>query len=357
MKSLNVLSDNELFKKTELGNAFRKAPLGFIDAGAAGGVHPLVMPAAALVHCTCFEPDPDAHAKLLRHAEANGLFAKLSLSDRALGEKAGEATLYLTESPVNSSLLRPSRMLVDRYGTKGFALAKEIHVQTASLDDIVSAGAAEGDRAGEFIKLDCQGAEYDILQGGTRTLEEQCVALWCEVEFFPMYEKQKTFSELDLFLRDKGFLLYGLYPNYISAKKLDRRASDTEERIIWADALYFKDPLAEANRKRSFSEREIQALLLTAILTGFNDYALELVAAYYPAGEENTNLVRLINDWAAVRQEDFMTDWRGLLADCRRAPQNAYLLARRFVDRHASNSNIDFIKIVDQPREKRKGKR
>jgi FkbM family methyltransferase len=347
MKSLNALSDNPNFQKTSLYNAFKKRPLGFVDAGAAGGVHLLVMPVASLVHCTCFEPDTKAYEKLIRHFQTNDVFAKFTLFDKALGKEEADATLYLTVSPVNSSLLRPSRILVDRYGIKGFNLERETQVRTEPLDRIVFKNNKSGERPGEFIKLDCQGAEYDILQGGARTLNEQCVALWCEVEFFKMYEDQKTFSELDLFLNEKGFRLYGLYPNYISTKGLDRRLFETEERIIWADALYFKDPLAEANRGKTFTERDVDVLLMTAMLTGYYDYALEIIASFRNSDPGKDLLVDLVMELAADGKKAFMSDLMKLMKDCRISTGNAYLLTKKFMDDHASNSNIDFINVEE----------
>ncbi len=346
MKSLNTLSDDSHFQKTNLYNTFKERPLGFIDAGAAGGVHPLIMPVASLVHCTCFEPDPEAHEKLLRDSQKNEVFAKFSLLDTALGkEETDDATLYLTASPVNSSLLKPRRMLVDRYGIKGFNLEREVNVRTEPLDKIVFKNKESGENPGEFIKLDCQGAEYDILKGGLRTLNEQCVSLWCEVELFQMYEDQKTFSELDIFLREKGFRLYGFYPNYISTKKIDRKAFDTEERIIWADALYFKDPLAESNRDKNFTKRQLDVLLLTTILTGFYDFALELIASFYKADSDGDLLVDVVMTLASNRKDMFENDLMKLISDCQKSPEKSYLVAKKFIDSHASNSNLDYIKL------------
>jgi FkbM family methyltransferase len=348
MSLLNVLSNNQRFQKTTLFTSFKKRPLGFVDAGAAGGVHPLIMPVASLVHCTCFEPDKDAYQKLLRHFQDAEVFAQISLFDTALGSEEGEATLYLTKSTVNSSLLRPRKMLVDRYRTPGFNLDREITVRTKSLDDIVFKNNESGEVLGEFIKLDCQGKEYNILQSGQRTLNEQCVALWCEVEFFQMYEGQKTFPELDCFLNGKGFRLYGLYPNYISTKKIDRRAFETEERIIWADALYFKDPLDEVNSAKTFTDRELDVLVLTAMLTGYYDFALELISSFYRAHRDRDLLTDLVMELAGGRKETFVNDLGKLMRDNQKWPEDAYLRTKKFMDSHASNSNVHFMNVVDK---------
>jgi FkbM family methyltransferase len=345
MKSLNSLSEDQLFQKTNLFSTFKNSPLGFIDGGAAGGVHPLIMPVASLVHCTCFEPDQDAYQKLVGFFQANKIFAKFSLFDTALGKNETSASMYLTQSPVNSSLLKPLRVLVERYGIKGFNWEREIKVQTKPLDQIIFDDHESPDKLGEFIKLDCQGAEYDILQGGLRTLNEQSVALLCEVEFFQMYENQMTFSELELLLRGKGFSLYGLYPNYISTKRLNRRLFETEERTIWADALFFKDPLDPVNKGRHFSDRHLQVLIMAAILTGYYDYALELIAFFCSTDQEKDLLTRVVEKLAMNAQEDFMKDFKKLVDDFQNSPVDTYLLIKKFIDDHESNSNIDYIRM------------
>src|SRR5690349_17853274 len=51
----------------------------------------------------------------------------------------------------------------------------------------------------DFIKLDTQGAELDVLCGGDRTLAT-VRALEVEVEFNPIYMNQPLFGDVDKFL-------------------------------------------------------------------------------------------------------------------------------------------------------------
>ena len=345
MNQANTLSQNPQFQKTSLYQAFKDKPFGFVDAGSAGGIHPIILPIASLTHCTCFEPDQSAYEILLQDFQKSGVFGKTSLFNIAIGDKSGNSKLYLTKSAVNSSLLKPRKMLAERYGVKGFIIDREVNIRTETLDNIVFQHTHIEKNLGEFIKLDCQGLEYEILKGGLRTLNEQCVALWCETEFLKMYEGQRTFSELDLFLNQKGFRLYGLYPNYISTKKIDRTSYDTEERIIWADALYFKDPLSEPNKLKNFSERHLSSLLLAAILTKYYDFALELIDSFYDNGSEKALLVDIILGLAAKRKKRYEQDLMELMKDCQEFPEKKYLLAKKFVDSHVSNSNIDNISV------------
>jgi FkbM family methyltransferase len=342
---LNEISEHVRFRQTSLCRSFEKAPLGFVDAGAAGGIYPGCLAAASLIQCTCFEPERAAAEELRRRYGSDSPFAGVTVLESALGGKAGERLLFVTRRAVNTSLLEPREELVSRYNVQGFQLDGTIAVETRPLDELLYGKEGNRSRPGEWIKLDCQGAEYEILQGATRALREQCVALTCEVEFFRMYKGQRIFSEIDLLLRKKGFQLYGLYPNYISAKLLERREADTEERIIWADAVYFKDPLDPECRKKKWPRRQIEALLLSTLLTGYYDYALELTRAFYGGHKDEAHLSVLIHDLATARRTSLEHSAIDFLARCQEKSVPVHLLAKRFVDQNRSNNSIDFLRF------------
>ncbi len=346
MISIKGLDKNSDFQKTSLFHSFKERPLGFIDIGSAGGVHPLIAPVAALTHCTCFEPDAKACQELKEKYRQEGPFSSISIVNTAIGSTTGDGTLYMTQSPVNTSLLKPNDALVSRYKVAGFQLQKVVSIRSSSLDDIVFESGNGEIPLGEVIKMDCQGAEFQIIEGAQRVLKEQCLAVWCEFEFFSMYRDQKLFSEVDLLLRKMGFQLYGLYPNYISAKKIDRKNYDSEERLAWADAFYVKDPLEIGNVHSTFSDRNIEVLLLVSMLTGYFDYALELIDGYYQTKtQDRKRLQKLVLALAEEQRKGLEADLRQLMIEFQRTPEMGYLLAKKFIDRHSSNNNIDFISI------------
>ncbi|MBN2570170.1 MAG: FkbM family methyltransferase [Deltaproteobacteria bacterium] len=340
---MNAILDNPHFKGTRFETVFREDPLGFVDIGSSGGIYPPILPFASLTHCTCFEPDKKEYKKLKQAYKAGKQFSEITLFNIAIGENATRRKLYVTKSAVNTSLLRPNEELIDRYNLEGLQLKEIETVQTESLDDILFKNKHGRKRLAEFIKMDCQGAEYEILKGAEKTLQEQCVALYIEVEFMKPYKRQKIFSEIDLFLRKKGFQLYGLYPHYISTKKIDRRKFETEERIIWADAMYFRDPIELVNREREYSQRDINVLLLVAMLTHYYDFALEMVDLYFKEAPDGDRIKNLVFSLAETRKRGIEDDMERLLADCIREPEKKYVLAKKFIDRHKTNNSIDFL--------------
>lgn len=63
----------------------------------------------------------------------------------------------------------------------------------------------------DFLSLDTQGAEYEILSCGERTLQSNVVALIVEVEFQPIYREQKLFGDICKILSDNHFDFVKLY--------------------------------------------------------------------------------------------------------------------------------------------------
>jgi hypothetical protein len=164
--------------------------------------------------------------------------------------------------------------------------------------------------------------------------------------FFPMYKGQKIFSGIDFFLRSKGFQLYGLYPNYISAKKIDQTKYDTEEGIVWADAVYFKDPFGKGMGPKKWSRRNVEALLLSALLLHFYDFALEITDGYFGENKVDREALRnLTLSLAEERKEALEAETDVLFKGLRESAEKAYLLAKKFIDKNKSNNSLDYIKV------------
>jgi FkbM family methyltransferase len=150
-----------------------------------------------------FDPDP-AECERLRATYKD---SNVHLVPLALAEEPGERTLYLTREMACSSLYRPDPAL-----TAGFpelACAAEVGTSKIVVTTLDAWSAANAVSGIDFIKLDTQGAELDVLRGGERTLAS-VRALEVEVEFNPIYVGQPLFGDVDRFLRDRGFVLWKL---------------------------------------------------------------------------------------------------------------------------------------------------
>jgi hypothetical protein len=78
-----------------------------------------------------------------------------------------------------------------------------------------------------LLKLDCQGAELEILQGTEKSLQLIKI-INTEVLFNPLYEGAPRFCDIHDFLTPRGFELRRLHS-----------FSGPKTAIHWADAIYF----------------------------------------------------------------------------------------------------------------------
>jgi FkbM family methyltransferase len=287
----------------------------------------------------CFEPDEKSFSELEALYANDRRYAGVTLRREALaGESSKARDLYVTSTPTNSSLLEPNPRFVSRYKAHRFTVDHVAKVATRRLDDVLTDEGLAATKFGELIKLDTQGSEFEILVGASRTLRERCVALLCEVEFFQVYKGQRTLSDIDMLLRPFGFALYGLYPHYRSSKSLGVESARVEERLMWADAVFFKDPLDTDNGAPE--PRRVDSLILSALLTGFLDFAVELAVRFLPQRERAAleQLARQVGETAARKLSAEHRAWSARMGD-----SPSYLEIRRFMDSHYHNGSLDFV--------------
>lgn len=186
-------------------------PFVICDVGAAGGIYSLFAGSRGPWKAHGFEPMPDSMAHLRRLYAGSG---QVTLHDVALTDHDGEATFTIfTDYPTSSSLL--DNHLVQEAGT---ADRREIKVTCRTLDGMVRDGCA----APDFIKLDTEGSELSVLKGGGHMVGSECLGVVSEIKFLPFSDRTTTLADMDIFLRDKGFVLFDIQTARCSRSVGDR---------------------------------------------------------------------------------------------------------------------------------------
>src|SRR5437867_4862981 len=139
--------------------------LGFVDVGVRGGIHPVVAPVAALTTALAFEPDQVECERLQNLYSGASSWKAVSIEASALYERTGTATLHVTSASTNTSLRPVHRAFIDRYEMAKFQPIGSEQGVTTTLDSILATRYSNQPQFGEFIKLDTQGTEYEILTG------------------------------------------------------------------------------------------------------------------------------------------------------------------------------------------------
>lgn len=201
----------------------------FVDAGACYGaaserlLH--VFPNAT-VHA--FEPLPGPWPDLSRRA---GALPGLRPVRAALGSITGEIELRCNVEVGTSSRFAPTDRYLAYWGDK-LRAASVARAPCWSLDDWAADNGV--DRV-DAIKIDVQGMELDVLRGADRLLRESVVGVYSEAQLTPLYEGAATFSDIDLFLRDRGFALHQI--NEIFSNGPERQSTCCDATWVRADAL------------------------------------------------------------------------------------------------------------------------
>ncbi len=144
---------------------------------------------------------------------------------------------YLTNAGYTSSLYEPDEGILKHFeGLSEVCQVKQVEeVQTTRLDDIPELGEVD------FLKMDVQGAELNVVQGGTQTLKNVTV-IQTEVEYIPLYKNQPLFSDVDMALREHGFWLHGMTSNFGAClKPFSARSYRPYTQVLWCDYVYVKN--------------------------------------------------------------------------------------------------------------------
>jgi FkbM family methyltransferase len=245
--------------------------LRLFDVGARGGIDPRWGPFHRYIEVVGFEPDPAECERL--NGEAGSQDPPIRFLPHALAGETGQVVFHVANWPPASSIYPPNEEFLAPfpYASHLLGVKERRQVEAASLDD---ACRTEGIRP-DCLKLDVEGAELQVLQGGGSATEETLV-LDVEVEFAPLRAGQPLFADVDVHLRGRGWRLLGLRRvHWRRSAGLDPGATGYGGQLTQADALYYNAALLE----RGLST--VRALKLVLALSAYRqvDLALELVRA------------------------------------------------------------------------------
>ncbi|MBY0384805.1 FkbM family methyltransferase, partial [bacterium] len=251
-------------------NLLAYPPHTLVDIGASGGLNQRWKPFLPLLRTVGFEPDQNEFLRLQNTPQQVWF-------DTAISEKKQKKTLYITKSQTNTSLLKPNLSLLNQFQWSptepqdNHSIVKEVEIDCDSLDNVLSSHQIHPD----YLKIDTQGTELDILQGAVQSLKNHFFIVECEVEFAPIYQNQPLFSDVDLFMREHGFYLQDL-GNFLSMKPRGLAGiGGAKGRLISADALYFKD-LTHLNIEE-LNEKKIHSILLGYVAYGYPELGAQLL--------------------------------------------------------------------------------
>ena len=207
---------------------------------------------AGLCHVTGFEPQAKALEKLLREKGAHERYLPYAIGD---GDRH---ILKVCRASGMTSLFEPDPAALDLFEVLApfGEVVERVEMPTRKLDDVAEIEDLD------FLKIDIQGGELAVFRSGKAKLA-RTVAIQVEVSFITLYEDQPGMGEIDVELRNQGFV-----PHCFAAVKkwpiAPYVANNTPRKalnqLLEADIVYVRD----FARPQNLDDEQLKHLALIA---------------------------------------------------------------------------------------------
>jgi len=169
-----------------------------------------------------FEPSPNSFEILKKNNYKNNLCFNYAISNMT-----GNTVFYENEISHTNSLVKINPLSVDSI-KKQKTVNSKINVKAIKLDDFI---IEQKIKKIDVLKIDVQGAEALVLEGGDNALKLSKIVI-VEICFFDYYKNKGGFFDIEKFLKPNSFSLFSI--SEISYNPMNGRTD-------WVEAIYKKD--------------------------------------------------------------------------------------------------------------------
>ncbi len=247
--------------KKNMKVSFKKDFLILVDVGASGGLDERWSKFNNL-KTILFEPDIEEFNKLLNNKLENSI-----VINSALADEPRIVNFHICNWQQVSSIFEPNKELLAEFeDSERFNIQKTVSLKADSLNNLLK---AKNIHEIDFIKIDTQGSELDILKGASNYFPS-LIGLEVEVEFIQLYLNQPLFNEINNFVESNGFILMDLRRSYW--KRKGHSNSSKKGQLICGDALYFRHPQNLFTMQNLTQEKIFKSVQLY-LTYGYDDFA------------------------------------------------------------------------------------
>ena len=245
-----------------------------------------------------------------------------TLINKCLGAANSKGTFYNTFDPSASSILPPapsaarytlfSRLGIMIWGEHA-RIVESVDIETDTLDGLVDNKQVP---PVDFLSMDVQGAELDVMNGASSMLKSSIVGIVCEVEFTELYSGQPLFCDIQLRLLKDGFRFCDMFgKGYFNTEPYVKELQG-KGFFTYSEALFLKNPsvligdaiLGELSSEE-LAQNVIRCIKLAAVAVAFDrlGFALEILRRLHEkklvsleklAEKSHCNYIKLLRDLA-----------------------------------------------------------
>ena len=243
-----------------------------------------------------YEADAES-VERMRHDADSPLAQALSekyVLPYCLGRKRSSASLNITANSYASSLFPPDpgfyqyyceipidTAIYDVAYREMLEVARKTDVQVHSLDELFAEGKIPVATPPDFLSLDTQGYELEILEGAKNALSQGVLGIVSEVEMIPMYSGQPLLGDILNFMTRQGFIFAGFTAIYEISPHRAPIGFRARAFPGFGDALFLRD-LATLTGERLPADRlyvMAAKLAFIAVCFGHIEYGLKAMGA------------------------------------------------------------------------------
>jgi FkbM family methyltransferase len=188
----------------------------------------------------CFEPDEEDCRK-----ENANCPDGMTYYPHAISGGDGPRSFYITDYEECSSLLEPNIELAEQFGLRGLyemmQVDRKITVDTVTLDHFLQESVPDAAGQVDFVKMDVQGAELEIIQGSPEVFGNALCVI-AEVEYVPLYVDQPLIGDVIRDMLGRGFYYSHPYDHAFGGRILPPHMPSRSFQHMWTDAVFLPQP-------------------------------------------------------------------------------------------------------------------
>jgi FkbM family methyltransferase len=262
--------------------------LSVVDVGCKFGLHPSFLDWRGFGRFLLIDADPIEISLLNQRYANDNSISLVSCFITSPDYEGAEQTLNLYRHPGGHSKFLPD--VKDPYWVTSRPSSGEIVGSVSTKGITLDRLCREWEIFPDFIKIDVEGAESEVLAGSPYLLNSCVLGARIEVMFNSLYEGlPPSFGEIDRIMREREFVLLNYdQPTNARASFSQWYGQAPYGRLIGADAIYIKDPkvILQANNLLDIAKAAIFALSNGAADLGI--YLLE-----HASRERSWNMTRV----------------------------------------------------------------
>ncbi|MBN8828552.1 MAG: FkbM family methyltransferase [Sphingobacteriia bacterium] len=218
---------------TELLNITK---IQFIDIGTKDGIFKPLENYKQFLDIALFEPNKKFFDSLeIKYQD----YSNINVFNLAVSNFKGQANFYQTKMNSACSLLEPLSSELNKLNMKAFNVKEQKEVEVNFLDNLVYKENKINYKLPTILKIDAQGADLKILEGGKKFISESVFGIICEISFISRYKGEPKPYQIFEFMENNGFILI----KFTNHKYLENLPNGLKEKLFFSDGIFIKENL------------------------------------------------------------------------------------------------------------------